>query len=115
MPVIVMLCTIGAYATTGRVFNIWLMLGFGVMGMLLRRWRFPMAPMILGLVLGELLDKNLLRGLTLSDGSIVSFFTRPICAVLAGLCAASVLFSMPDVGAGARRLLRRPALSGGGG
>ncbi|MBV9782612.1 MAG: tripartite tricarboxylate transporter permease [Acidisphaera sp.] len=106
MPVIVLLCTIGAYATTARVFNIWVMLVFGLLGMLLRRWKFPMAPMILGMVLGELLDKNLLRGLTISDGSILPFFTRPICIVLACLTLASVVFSIPGVSAWLRRRLR---------
>ena len=115
MPVIVMLCTIGAYATTTRVFNIYLMLGFGVLGMLLRRWGFPMAPMILGLVLGELLDKNLLRGLTIADGSLWPFFTRPICMALASLCLVSVLFSVPGVSTGMRRLWRRSALARGPG
>jgi putative tricarboxylic transport membrane protein len=115
MPVIVMLCTIGAYATTTRVFNVYLMLGFGVLGMLLRRWGFPMAPMILGLVLGELLDKNLLRGLTLSDGSLLPFFTRPICMALASLCLVSILFSVPGVSAGLRRIWRRSALARGPG
>jgi putative tricarboxylic transport membrane protein len=107
MPVVVVLCTIGAYATTTRVFNIWVMLAFGIVGMLLRRFRFPMAPLVLGMVLGELLDKNLLRGLTLSDGSIFPFFQRPICLVLIALICCAIVFSVPGVGARVRGLFRR--------
>jgi putative tricarboxylic transport membrane protein len=111
MPIVVVLCTIGAYATTTRVFNIYVMLVFGVIGMLLRRFRFPMAPLVLGMVLGELLDKNLLRGLTLSNGSIVPFLTRPICLVLITLITCAIVFSIPGVGARIRGLFgrRQPA------
>ena len=48
----------------------------------LRRHDYPMPPFVLGLVLGDILDKSLRRGLTLSDGSLLPFFTRPICALL---------------------------------
>ena len=47
----------------------------------MRELKFNMAPLILGLVLGDLLEKNLTRGLVLSDGSLLPFFTRPVCAV----------------------------------
>ena len=103
MPIVVVLCTIGAYATTARVFNIYVMLAFGVIGMLLRRFKFPMAPLVLGMVLGELFDKNLLRGLTLSDGDLLPFFNRPICMVIIGLIVIAILLSTPAFG----RLFRR--------
>ena len=82
MPVVFVLCVVGAFSITSRVFDIYVMLFFGVIGFILRELKFPMAPMILGLVLGELLEKNLTRGLVLSDGSIAPFFTRPVCAIL---------------------------------
>ncbi len=79
MPIIFVLCVVGAYAVNSRVFDIWVMLGFGVLGYFMRELRFPMAPLILGVVLGPILDENLRRGLGLYDGSVVPFFTRPIC------------------------------------
>ena len=85
MPVVFVLCVVGAYAITSRVFDIYVMLFFGLVGFVLRELKFPMAPMILGLVLGDLLEKNLTRGLVLSGGSLVPFFTRPVCAVLAAI------------------------------
>ena len=70
MPVIFVLCTIGSFAIASRVFDIWIMLAFGILGLVLREMRYPMAPLVLGLVLGPILDKSLRRGLVLSDGSL---------------------------------------------
>ena len=88
MPVVFVLCTVGAFAITSRLFDIWVMLGAGLVGFVLRELRFPMAPLVLGIVLGDLLDKNLLRGLVLSGGDLTPFFTRPISM---GLCALTLL------------------------
>jgi putative tricarboxylic transport membrane protein len=115
MPVVFVLCTVGAFAITSRVFDIYVMLAFGFIGYILRQLKFPMAPMILGLVLGELLDKNLLRGLSLSGGDPSPFFTRPISAVLATLTIASFLWSIPGIRepikAAVARAMSRPASS----
>lgn len=91
MPIVFVLCTVGAFAITSRLFDIWVMLGAGLVGFILRELRFPMAPLVLGIVLGDLLDKNLLRGLVLSGGDVSPFFTRPISA---GLCALTVLAAL---------------------
>ncbi|MEO8560323.1 MAG: tripartite tricarboxylate transporter permease, partial [Rhodospirillales bacterium] len=86
-----------AYAITSRVFDIYVMLFFGFLGYVLRELKFPMAPLILGLVLGDLLDKNLLRGLTLKGGDISPFFTRPISGGLAFVTLLGILWSVPIV------------------
>jgi len=83
MPVIFVLCTIGSFAIASRIFDIWVMLGFGIVGFLLREMKYPMAPLVLGIVLGDILDKNFRRAMVLSDGSVEPLFTRPISAVLA--------------------------------
>ena len=98
MPVVfVAYCTVGAFAITSRVFDIYVMLFFGFLGFVLRDFKFPMAPLILGLVLGELLEKNLTRGLVLSGGDIAPFFTRPISGVLAAVTITSILWLHPSV------------------
>jgi putative tricarboxylic transport membrane protein len=107
MPVVFVLCTVGAYAITSRVFDIYVMLFFGFLGFMLREFKFPMAPLILGLVLGELLEKNLTRGLVLSGGDLAPFFTRPISAVLAFVTIASILWSIPAFSATIQGLFRR--------
>jgi putative tricarboxylic transport membrane protein len=61
------------------------MLGFGTLVFVMRQYGYPAAPFVLGLVLGDILDKNLRRGLVLTDGDILPFFTRPISAILAAL------------------------------
>lgn len=107
VPMLLVLCTIGSFALASRLFDIWVMVAFGLIGYVLRRFGFPVAPMVLGIVLGDLLEKNFRRGLVLSDGDLLPFFTRPISAVLAGGILLIVLLRLPAV----RKLFaRRPAL-----
>jgi putative tricarboxylic transport membrane protein len=65
-------------------------MAFGFLGFFLRSFGYPMAPLVLGIVLGDLLEKNLRRALILSDGSLLPFFTRPISAVVAALIFGTV-------------------------
>jgi len=95
MPIVFVLCVLGAYSITQRLFDVWVMLVVGVVCFLLRRRGFPVAPFVLGLVLGDIIDKSLRRGLVLSDGSLAPFFTRPISAVLALLVLALLLSQVP--------------------
>jgi putative tricarboxylic transport membrane protein len=116
MPIVFVLCTVGAFAITSRIFDIYVMLFFGLLGFVLRELKFPMAPMILGLVLGELLESNLTRALGLKDGNILPFFTRPISGALAALTIFSILWSIPPVQQAIRRavggLVRRRPVTG---
>jgi putative tricarboxylic transport membrane protein len=107
MPVVFVLCVVGSFAITSRVFDIYVMLVFGLIGFVMRELKFNMAPLILGLVLGDLLEKNLTRGLVLSDGSLLPFFTRPVCAILSAMTILSVLWSIPAVNRGVRSAFTR--------
>jgi len=97
VPMIFVLCVVGTYALAQRLFDVWTMLLFGVLGFLLRQYRFPVAPLVLGIVLGDLMEKNLRRGLVLSDGDLTPFFTRPISAALFGIIALVVVLRIPAV------------------
>ena len=97
MPVIFVLCTIGSFAIASRIFDVWVMLGFGIFGFLLREMKYPMAPLVLGIVLGDILDKNFRRSMVLSDGNIEFLFTRPISAVLAMITITVILMAIPSV------------------
>ena len=97
MPMIFVLCVIGTFALAARLFDVWTMLLFGVLGFVLRQFRFPVAPLVLGIVLGDLLEKSLRRGLVLSDGDLSPFFTRPISATLAGVIALVILLRVPAI------------------
>jgi putative tricarboxylic transport membrane protein len=91
VPIIFVLCSVGSFAIAARLFDVWVMLAFGVLGFALRLAHYPMAPLVLGLVLGELLEKSLRRGLVLSDGDVAPFFTRPISALIFALIVLIVL------------------------
>ncbi len=107
MPIIFLLCTIGAYANASRLFDIYTMLAVGISAFFLRRRGYQMAPFVLGLVLGGLLDKSLRRGLVLSGGSLVPFITRPISFGLASVILLTVLLQVPAVSAALAGLLGR--------
>jgi putative tricarboxylic transport membrane protein len=82
MPIVFVLCVVGSFAIQERLFDVGVMVVFGIIGYYMREMEYPVAPLVLGIILGDILDKNLRRALILSDGGILPFFTRPICAVL---------------------------------
>ena len=95
MPVIFVLCTVGSFAIASRLFDVWLMVAMGVGCFILRRLGYPIPPLVLGIVLGDILDKSLRRGLVLTDGDLVPFFTRPISAVLCAIVVLTLLMHIP--------------------
>lgn len=106
MPIIFVLCVVGSFSIAQRLFDVWTMLGVGVAIFLLRRYGYHPAPFVLGLVLGDLMDKSLRRGLVISDGDLSPFFTRPICAVLAVIVTITLVMSIPAGNAAVRRMFR---------
>lgn len=97
MPLVFALCVIGPYALTQRTFEIWVMIAFGLVGFLLRQMNYPMGPLVLGIILGALLDKSLRRGLILGDGDPTPFLTRPISAAFVVVIMISILIGIPVV------------------
>jgi putative tricarboxylic transport membrane protein len=97
MPVIFVLCTVGAFAIASRVFDIWLMVFIGVLCFVLRKCNYPIAPFVLGLVLGDILDKSLRRGLQITNGDLTPFFTRPVSALLAAVTLFTLLMYIPPI------------------
>ena len=82
LPAILIFCMIGAYAIRNTVFDIWVMLGCGVLGYLLQKIHIQSAPIILGFVLGPILEENFRRSLIMSNGDWTTFLTRPISLAL---------------------------------
>ena len=78
LPVILCFCVIGSFALSNRLFDVWVMLGFGLLGFVLESYRIPLAPFIIGFVLGPIAEENLSLGLQASDGSFWPIFTRPL-------------------------------------
>jgi len=111
MPIVFLLCTVGAFASASRLFDIYAMLAIGIGAFFLRKRGYEMAPFVLGMVLGPLLDKSLRRGLVLSDGSLLPFFTRPISMVFAAVTIFTILLYVPAFNALVQR--SRKAISAG--
>jgi putative tricarboxylic transport membrane protein len=83
MPIVYVLCTVGAYVISNDIFDIYLVFVFGVVGLLLREMSYPAAPFLLGIILGPMADNSLRRALVLSSGDPSPFFTRPISLIFA--------------------------------
>ena len=101
-PVILCFCVIGAYAGANNWFDVWVMLGFGVAGFILERADFPLAPFVIGFVLGGIAEKNLSLGLQQSDGSFAPIVTRPVSLIF--LLVAAVMIFWPLI---QKRILNR--------
>ena len=93
LPIVSILCIIGAYSASTHIFDIWIMLAFGILGFIMRKRNFAIAPMVLGLVLGEIMDSNFRRAMSListSDNPIGDILLKPISLVLILLIIISV-------------------------
>lgn len=85
---VLIFCVIGAYSAKQSMFDVWVMLGFGVIGYLLRKLDFPLAPAILAMILGPMMERSLRTTLELSGGSFAIFLDRPVAL---GLLAVPVI------------------------
>ncbi|MBI3079259.1 MAG: tripartite tricarboxylate transporter permease [Deltaproteobacteria bacterium] len=99
---IVLLSAIGAYAVKNMMLDIWLLLIFGVIGYVFKKLHYPLAPLVIALVLGDMTEEALRQSLIMSDGSFAIFFTRPIAAVF--IVVTLLLFSLPALKPMVRRL-----------
>lgn len=81
-PIITVAMIIGSYGLYNRVFDIWVALFFGFLGYVLRKINFPLVPLITAFILGPIVEKSLRQALSLSQGSLVPLFTRPISLTL---------------------------------
>ena len=96
VPGILAVSTVGVYAVHATTFDLMLMVGFGVIGYLLRKQGVPMAPLILGFVLGDLMEQNLRRALSITNGEIGILFESPISIGL-WICAVTMVVMPPVV------------------
>ena len=96
-PVIMVLCTVGAYALNNRVFDVVSMIFFGVVGYSLEKLKYPLPPFILGFVLGGAFEQNLRRGLQIGQGNFFDLFNYPIAVVFFVGAVLSVIMSVRQV------------------
>jgi TctA family transporter len=93
LPVILLFCIVGSFAINNSIFGVALMLAFGIVGYVMEENGFPIAPTILGMVLGAMLEENFISSMIKADGRVLAFFERPIAGALGVLTIA--VFSVP--------------------
>ncbi|QDA36048.1 Tat pathway signal protein (plasmid) [Paracoccus liaowanqingii] len=104
LPVILVLCAVGAFGLASRIFDIWTILAFGVLGFAFVKAGIPTAPFIIGFILGPMAETSFRRGLQLSRGDYTGFLTNPISGVFLVLAVLSILWQLY----GEYRMSRRP-------
>ena len=82
MPVVLALCVIGAYGDNGNLFDVWVMLGAGIVGYIMRKYNYEPAPLVVGLVLGPVMERSLRQTLIISRGNMSGLWDSPICLAL---------------------------------
>jgi TctA family transporter len=90
MPLILLLCAVGAFAIGNNLFAVLVVAAFGVIGWLMERNGYPVAALVLGIIMGTMVEQNLVSSLIKSDGEILPFFERPVSSVLAALTIAAL-------------------------
>ncbi|WP_101296898.1 tripartite tricarboxylate transporter permease [Halegenticoccus soli] len=93
LALIVMFCVVGGFATRNITFDLWIMLATGIIGYYLEQYDYPIAPLVIGLVLGPIAEPSLRRGLIKAQGELLTFVQRPISLML--LVIAVILFTVP--------------------
>ena len=102
VPLILALCALGSFAVNSRIFDVWVLLGFGFLGFILKINKYPLAPVILGIILGPMMEANLRRAM-MTNTDVTLFFTRPISLALILMAVFSITYSFY----GAHRLKKR--------
>lgn len=93
-PLIAIFCVVGVYSVNYSVLDLWIMLGFGLVGYLANKLDYPLAPMVLALVLGGPLENALRQSLKMSQTDVSIFFTRPVSGVIMALAIAVIAWSV---------------------
>jgi putative tricarboxylic transport membrane protein len=99
--IVLVLCIVGGYAPSQKMHDVWLILGFGVAGYLLRKADYPLAPLVLALVLGPLMEKSFRQTLIAEQGNILAFVERPLSGTF--IAIAAIFFALPIIKAIRRR------------
>lgn len=102
MPTIALLCVIGSYALRNSFFDVWVMLGFGLLGIVMRHLEMPVVPLLLALVLGRQLEEHMRVALTGSSGDVLIFVQSPFSALFLSLSLISIVWSFVSERRGGR-------------
>ena len=107
MPLIILMCAVGSFAIGNNLFAVILVAVFGIVGFVMERYGYPIAALVLGIVMGSMVEKNFVTSLIKSDMSLGPFFSRPVAGVLAAMTIAALLW---PAAIWLTRRMRKPAL-----
>jgi putative tricarboxylic transport membrane protein len=105
-PVIALICIVGAWTIAGSPFDLWLMMAFGAIGFVMKALDYPLAPLVLAMVLGDRTEDSFRQSMLLSGGDMTVFFTRPLAGTIMTLALLCLFFPL------VARLFRRPTSTG---
>jgi putative tricarboxylic transport membrane protein len=93
-PVIIVICAIGAYTVNNAMFDVWMMLVFGLVGYLFKKLKYPLAPLVLALVLGDMAESSFRQAMLLSQGSLSIFWANGLVGSIVALATAMLLWPL---------------------
>jgi putative tricarboxylic transport membrane protein len=93
-PAIIVLVVSGSFALMNNLFVVWVALAFGILGFIMQRLDYPIPPLLLGLILGPIIEQNLLLSMSSTGGDVMAFLLRPMTAAILLLAVASMIFSI---------------------
>lgn len=107
LPIVMVLTTIGSFSVGGGINDLFLMFGVGLVAYAMNRMEYPIAPLVIGVILGGLFDETFRRSLLISDGDMSVFYTRPGAAILLSFNILLILSQIPFVQNAFKRLFKR--------
>src|SRR5678816_4739307 len=93
-PVIVVVCGIGAYTVHNSIFDVWMMVVFGLLGYLFKKLQYPLAPMVLAIVLGDAAESSFRQAMLVSQGDLTIFFSNRLVGTLTALALALLFWPL---------------------
>ncbi|NJS15278.1 MAG: tripartite tricarboxylate transporter permease, partial [Sphingopyxis sp.] len=93
-PVIIVICAIGAYTVNNAMFDVWTMLFFGVLGYLFKKLKYPLAPLVLALVLGDMAESSFRQAMLISQGSLAILWSNPLVGGISTIALGLLLWPL---------------------
>jgi putative tricarboxylic transport membrane protein len=93
-PIIIVICTIGAYTVHNALFDVWMVVGFGVLGYLFKKLQYPLAPLVLAIVLGDAAESSFRQAMLVSQGDMSIFFSKKLVATMTLLALLLLLWPL---------------------
>jgi putative tricarboxylic transport membrane protein len=93
-PIIMVICAIGAYTVANSIFDVWMMVVFGILGYVFKKLQYPLAPLVLAIVLGDRAESSFRQAMLVSQGDMTIFFSKPLVGSLTTLALALLFWPL---------------------